>query len=93
MITQALVEPTIIIVDIMTTDKTKKFLVYERMASAIVALTRKNGGCLPQDLLELGFTKDETIDHWQMAQTMANVEIKLMEGGGLPNFKREKHHG
>jgi hypothetical protein len=92
MITQALVEP-MIIVDIMTTDETKKFSVYERMANVIADLTRKNGGCLPQDLLALGFTKDETIDHWAMAQTMASVEVKLMEGAGLPNFKQEKRHG
>jgi hypothetical protein len=93
MITQALAELPMIIVDIMTTDETKKFSVYERMANAIADLTRKNGGCLPQDLLALGFTKDKTIDHWQMAQTMASVELKLMDGGGLPNFKREKRHG
>ena len=93
MMVQAETAPTMIIVDIMTTDETKKFSGYERMANVIADLTRKNGGCLPQDLLAFGFTKDETIDHWAMAQTMASVEIKLMEGCGLPNFRREKRHG
>lgn len=67
MIAQSLAGPPMIIVDIKTTEEAKKFSVYERMANAVVALTRKNDDCLPQDLLTLGFNKNETFDNWAMA--------------------------
>jgi hypothetical protein len=47
---------------------------HERMAKAIVDVMRKNGECLPQDLLPFGFTKDETIDYWHKAYAIAAVE-------------------
>ena len=48
MIVQVETAHPMIIVDIMTTDETNKFSVYERMANTIADLTRKNGGCLPR---------------------------------------------
>ena len=63
-----------------------KFAPYKRMANTIIDLTRKNGGCEPQDLLALGFTKQETIDLWHMSNAMANVELKLAEHISLQKF-------
>lgn len=65
------------IVDIHTENPDRKFSVFERMASAIVELTQRNGGCLPQDLLSLGFTKDETAEQWRMATALATIELKM----------------
>ena len=61
-----------------------KFEPYLRMANAIIDLTLKNGGCLPQDLLPLGFSKLETIDTWPMAHAMARIELNLIEDKALP---------
>jgi hypothetical protein len=49
----------------------------QRMAKAIVDVMRRNGECLPQDLLPLGFTKDETIDQWHKAYAIAIAEWTL----------------
>jgi hypothetical protein len=61
-----------------------KFAPYERMATTIVELTKKNGGCLPQDMLQHGFTTQETLELWHMANAMAEVELKLMENKNVP---------
>ena len=66
-----------------------KFAPHVRMANAIINLTRKNGGCVPQDLLTLGFTKQETIDLWHMANAMACVELRLIESKSSSGFDRE----
>ncbi|MFA4995194.1 MAG: hypothetical protein WC521_07835 [Bdellovibrionales bacterium] len=55
-----------------------KFIPYERMANVIIDLTCKKGRCFPQDLLPLGFSKDETNERWHLANAMANVELRLM---------------
>jgi hypothetical protein len=55
-----------------------KFVPYQHMASAIIFLTCKNGGCEPQDLLALGFSKEEAAKRWDTARAMANVEMRLM---------------
>jgi hypothetical protein len=68
-----------------------KFARYERMAKAIVELTKKNGGCLPQDLLQHDFTKQETIDLWHMANAMAEVELKLMKNPDVPGCRVKRH--
>jgi len=57
----------------------EEFMPYQRMANAIVEVMRKNGECLPQDLLPFGFTKDETIDHWHKAHAIAKAEWNLLE--------------
>jgi hypothetical protein len=50
---------------------------HQRMAKAIIDVIRKNGECLPQDLLPLGFSKDETIDQWHKAYAIAIAEWNL----------------
>jgi hypothetical protein len=67
------------IVDIRTDNPDHNFTPCQRMANAIIDCVRKNGGCLPQDLLPLGFTRQETLDCWHMANAMAAVELKLMK--------------
>jgi hypothetical protein len=73
-----------IVIDLSSENPENKFAPYQRMAKAIVDLTRKNGGCVPQDLLALGFTREETVDRWHMAHAMAAVELKLMKGKKPP---------
>lgn len=55
-----------------------KFVPYQRMANAIIFLTQKFGGCIPGDLLALGFSKQDAEERWHMAQAMAAVELRLM---------------
>ena len=64
------------IIDIVTSDETQKFEPAGRVAAAIVDITREKGGCLPQDLNERGFTPDEVVVHWHLAQSLASVELK-----------------
>ena len=71
-------EPTMFVVDLITSDKDKKFAPAGRMATAIIEITRENGGCLPQDLNAKGFTPEEVAAHWHMAQSLAAVELRLM---------------
>lgn len=79
-----------IVIDLVSDNPNHKFAPYERMANAIIYQTLKHGGCLPQDLLALGFTKGETCDLWHMSQAMASVELKLMEDQPLSGFTRVK---
>lgn len=81
-----------IVIDLISENPNNKFAPFQRMANAIIDLTRKNGGCLPEDLLAAGFTKQETDDYWHMSFAMACVELKLMEDEPLPRFKREKRY-
>lgn len=74
----ALAYMTIRIVDLVTTDDNKKYEPAGRMATAIIEITQQNGGCLPQDLNTRGFTPDEVFKHWDMAQSLADVELRLM---------------
>ncbi len=66
------------IVDCITTHQDRKFEPAGRMADAIIELTQTNGDCLPQDLNGVGFTPDEVAQHWHMAKSLADVELKLM---------------
>jgi hypothetical protein len=68
-----------LVIDLISENPANKFAPYQRMANAIIDLTNKNGGCSPEDLLPLGFSKVETAERWHMANAMANVEIKIME--------------
>jgi hypothetical protein len=70
--------PALQIVDLVTTDEDKRFEPVGRMATAIIEITQKNGGCLPQDLNEKGFTPAEVAQHYHMAKSLAAVELKLM---------------
>jgi len=56
----------------------RKFAPYQRMAGAIIDLTKRKGRCEPADLLPLGFTRQETLDLWHMAHAMVSVELRLM---------------
>ncbi len=69
------------VIDLIGVEFSEKYARYLRMANVIVHLTRKNGGCLPQDLLPLGFSKEETTELWHMANAMADVELKLKNRG------------
>jgi hypothetical protein len=71
-------EPTIRVVDLITSDEDKKFAPAGRMAAAIIEIMQENGGCLPQDLNARGFTPAEVSQHWHLARSLAAVEIKLM---------------
>jgi hypothetical protein len=57
----------------------RRFALYKKMATIIVDLTRKNGSCSQEDLLEFGFTKEEAAAHWPMANAMAAIELKLIK--------------
>ncbi|HUY67918.1 MAG TPA: hypothetical protein VMV79_01280 [Alphaproteobacteria bacterium] len=82
----------VLVADLITTDEDRKFAPAGCMATAIVDLTRKNGGCLPQDLNVEGFSPDEVAEFWHMAHSLAAVELKLMEGQSLPGCKMEKRY-
>lgn len=68
------------VVDLITTAADKRFEPVARMADAIIDLTLQQGGCLPQDLLNEGFTQKDIAALWHFANTLAAVEIKHMEG-------------
>ena len=70
-----------IVIDLISENPDHKFAPYQRMANAIIDLKQKNGNCLPQDLLAVGFAKQETTDLWHMANAMAAVELRLMARG------------
>ena len=82
---------TMLTTNIVSDKPENKFAPYERMAAAIFNLTKKNGECWPQDLLQHGFTKQETIDLWHMANAMALVELRLMESQNMTESK-VRHH-
>lgn len=56
-----------------------KVSVAERMATAVVEITREEGSCVPKDLLARGFTEDEIDRHWAMAKALAQVELNIMD--------------
>jgi hypothetical protein len=56
-----------------------KFAVVQSMATAIVAIMREQGGCVPHDLAAKGFSHEEIDRHWAMAKALAYVELKIMD--------------
>ncbi len=70
-------ETLIRISDLVTAHGNKKYEPAAQMAEAIIALTHEQGGCLPQDLNTHGYTPDEVFQHWHMAKSLAEVELKL----------------
>lgn len=82
----------LLVVDLITTDRDKKFAPAGRMATAILEIIQKQGCCLPQDLNEKGFTSDEIVQHWHMAHSLANVELNLMNDAdtNLKSMTRRK---
>lgn len=71
-------EPPFRVVDLITTNEDRKFAPAARMAAVIIEIMQENGGCLPQDLNARGFTPAEVAQHWHMARSLAEVEMKLM---------------
>lgn len=71
-------EPAIRVVDLVSNSDDKKYEPAGRMAAAIIVIIKEQGACLPQDLNAIGFTPDEVARHWHMAQSLAAVELKLM---------------
>lgn len=67
------------IVDLINNDPDKRFATYQRMATAIVDITCERGECVPADLMKRGFDRQEVLDRWHMANSMAAVELKLMD--------------
>lgn len=77
------------VVNLITSDADKKFEPVAQIASAIFRITQEKGECLPQDLLFRGFSEIETTKHWHMAQSIAEIELKLMRTKGFLNSTRE----
>jgi hypothetical protein len=71
-------EPSIRVVDLITSDEDKRFAPAGRMAAAIIDIMQESSGCLPQDLNAKGFTPAEIAQHWHLAKSLAEVEMKLM---------------
>ncbi len=67
------------VIDLTSDDPYKKFASHERMANAILDVMRKKGHCTQDDLLALGFSKQEVAELWHMAYAMADIELKLCE--------------
>lgn len=67
------------VVDLISTTAEGKFGPAQRMAEAIVEIHRKQGGCLPQDLLGKNFTNDDIDRHWGMAKALAYVELYVLD--------------
>ena len=76
-------KPAMFVIDLVTTDEDKKFAPAGLMAAAIINITQKQGGCLPQDLNAEGFSPDEVAAHWHLAKSLADVEMKLMRKQSL----------
>ncbi len=80
-----------LVIDLKSDNPLNKFAPYQHMANVIIELTNKNGECFPEDLLEHGFSKEETRDLWHMANAMASIELKLEKNLILSN--RNKREG
>jgi hypothetical protein len=80
------------IIDLIGAGFDKKFAPHLRMANVIIDVTKKRGDCLPKDLLPLGFSQEETTEHWHLAQAMANVELRLMKNQAHFGVRREICH-
>ncbi|MDD4616150.1 MAG: hypothetical protein PHW76_03415 [Alphaproteobacteria bacterium] len=80
------------VIDLIGVSFDKKFAQHQRMACAIVNASLKKGNCEPQDLLPLGFTREETAELWHMANAMANVELRLMKSASWQRDNRGNAH-
>lgn len=65
-----------------------KFSTAGRMATAIEAIRKKNGGCMPQDLNAKGFTPQEVVDHWDAAHFL--IAINNLGSWGKKNDKTDE---
>ncbi|MDD3028863.1 MAG: hypothetical protein PHS57_01080 [Alphaproteobacteria bacterium] len=69
-------KPSFSVVDLITTDKDKRFEQPARMADAIIRIIQEQGDCLPQDLSPEEFPAPYVARYWHMAHTMAKIELK-----------------
>jgi hypothetical protein len=69
-------QPALIVIDLISDDENRKFAPAGRMAAAIATIRKEQGGCLPQDLLKHHFTNAEIIEHWDMANSLADFETE-----------------
>ena len=69
-----------------------KYFRHWRMATAIIDLTHRNGGCAAQDLLAFGFTSQETKELWPLSHVMAAIELKNTPSClSFPNTREVSH--
>jgi hypothetical protein len=68
-----------IVVDLSADNGADAFASYQPMATAIVAVIREKGRCLPQDLFDRGFSTKETLERWRLANAMAELELQLLD--------------
>lgn len=83
-----MISPIPHIVDLITTDKDKKFERDALMADAIIDNILERGDCLPSDLFSKGFDLNEVNARWHMAYSLATVELKCMNASTLSIFER-----
>jgi len=70
--------PALRVIDIVTSDKDKKFAPYQDMANAIIAHVGAHGRCEPEDLIKAGyFSREEISRRWHMSHEMAQIELRL----------------
>lgn len=69
-------KPSFSVVDLVTTDKDKRFELPARMADAIIRIVQEQGDCLPQDLNSKEFSAPYVARYWHMAYAMAAIELK-----------------
>lgn len=67
-----------LVLDLVTSDETKKFAPATSMALAIIEATLERGKCQTEDLYRKGFAPDEVALHEPMAQLLATVEMQFM---------------
>jgi len=67
------------VIDLITTDRDKKYELAARMADAIIDISLKQGDCMPRDLSNEGFVQQDITAHWHFANALAEVELRQME--------------
>ncbi|MDD4616152.1 MAG: hypothetical protein PHW76_03425 [Alphaproteobacteria bacterium] len=70
----------LVVIDLISDNEALKFEVAGRLAEAIIELRRKDGGCMPQDLNERGFTPSEVAENWDAAHFLIAIN-DLIEWG------------
>ncbi|MDD4616006.1 MAG: hypothetical protein PHW76_02670 [Alphaproteobacteria bacterium] len=79
--------PNLVVIDLISDNEALKFEVADRLAKAIIELRRKDGGCMPQDLNEKGFTVSEVVENWDAAHFL--IAITDMTEWGKDDGKRK----
>jgi len=67
----------ICVVDLITTDKNKKFEPAGRMAEAMIRIALNKGECSLSDLYDHGFSAAEIATQFHLAEALASIELKL----------------